>query len=60
MYFLKFRTMLHQGVANDLAKQNMGKTQNTYKLQQQIDLTKKLKHQEELATNINNPDSTVK
>jgi PET assembly of cytochrome c oxidase, mitochondrial len=49
------REMLHQGVAENLARQNMGKTQNTFMLQQQKDLTKKLQREQNEAM-----DSRVK
>lgn len=38
-----FREKLHEGVVRDLERQQRRKTENTYVLQQQIDLTKQLK-----------------
>ncbi|XP_023295524.2 protein PET117 homolog, mitochondrial [Lucilia cuprina] len=37
------REKLHEGVVRDIERQQRRKTENTYVLQQQIDLTKQLK-----------------
>lgn len=43
-----FRNKLHEGVIKDVERQKQRKIENTYVLQQQIDLTKRLR--QDLAT----------
>lgn len=45
-YFNNFREKLHEGVVRDVERQQRRKMENTYVLQQQIDLTKQLKQME--------------
>jgi len=40
---LSYRLKLHQGVLRDVEQQQRRKHENTYALQQQIDITKQLK-----------------
>jgi len=41
------RYRLHEGVIRDVERQQMRKIENTYALQQQVDLTKKLRKEME-------------
>lgn len=44
---LKYRNRLYAGVARDVQRQQQRKIENTYVLQQQIELTKHLKNLEQ-------------
>ncbi|KAM7351370.1 protein PET117 homolog, mitochondrial [Cochliomyia hominivorax] len=45
------REKLHEGVVRDIERQQRRKTENTYVLQQQIDLTKQLKQMQSTSSN---------
>lgn len=54
------RLKLHQGVLRDVEQQQRRKHENTYALQQQIDITKQLKSMQTKPENTNNSDDPTK
>lgn len=48
-----FRDKLHEGVIRDVERQQRRKMENTYLLQQQIDLTKQLKQLQNQEAEVN-------
>ena len=46
-FIFRFRKNLHEGVIRDVERQKRRRVENLYNLQQQIDLTKELKKQQE-------------
>lgn len=54
-----FRLKLHDGVLRDVERQQRRKHENTYTLQQQIDITKQLKATEASASNVSSNSNTT-